>query len=128
MPAFRRQQVQHSCQSLLLALGYDEPDSSEEDVEKGFEKEGGREPGKIQSSSQELGVVSDAAAIVGPAEAAINLGGREKGWRASPSSSSSSASSAAFGRVEGGSAPGAAPGVIAGEDPYSPAAAVPATA
>eukprot|EP00752_Nemacystus_decipiens_P005528 g5000.t1 len=137
MPAFRRQQVQYSCQSLLVALGYDEPDppSGEE-----FDEEGGADI-EIQSSSQDLGVVPDDAAVVGSAEAAVNGGaaaaaaassasggsatasivageegsGRGKGWR-TPSSSTSSG-------------PGAAE-VVAGEAPDSPAAtaAVPATA
>lgn len=141
MPAFRRQQVQHACQSLLVALGYDEPDSSEDEL--GDEKE--EKEGEIQSSSQEPDVVSDAAALDSSAEAAKagaaaaigasggsasasvvagGGGGRGKGWRAS--TSSSSASYAAFGRLQG-FAPGGAAEVMAGEVAYPPAA-VPAAA
>ena len=114
MPAFRRQQIQYACQPLLIALGYDEPDTSEEE-EEGGPWEG--EDGGLEPSAQEPGLGSDAAAAAlfdGSAEneesgdrygngggggggesrgsmAALDAAGdgRGKGWRASSSLSSS---------------------------------------
>lgn len=34
MPAYRRQQVQHACQPLLVTLGYDEPDPVDQESEE----------------------------------------------------------------------------------------------
>ncbi|CAM9726628.1 unnamed protein product, partial [Pylaiella littoralis] len=57
MPAFRRQQVQNACQSILEALGYDQPDPSEE------EEEQQQDAGPESPSTQELGVVSSTGSL-----------------------------------------------------------------
>lgn len=77
MPAFRRQQIQNACQSVLVALGYDEADSFEEaEQDEDEQGEAGPESSSLELSATRVVSVEDAPS-------------RGQGWRASASASSS---------------------------------------